>query len=104
MILKGNTVAAGLVTLLEDQILGQKDLFFASVAIQKRGALPTKIQYLMSWNFMLQSVMWWRPRFFVEYGGGILDRGYLIEFGSIGLFDGLLPERMLCQLSGRIAP
>ena len=54
--------------LVKDQILGQKDLFTAAFVVQARGALPTKVQYAISWNLLFHSVEWRRTAYYDDYG------------------------------------
>lgn len=58
-------------------------------------ALPAPLQYLLSWNPVLQCVEWMRVAYYPTYSDKLLDKTYVIAYGIIALFLGLLLERLL---------
>jgi capsular polysaccharide transport system permease protein len=58
-------------------------------------ALPEAIRIPLSYLPYLQGVEWMRSAYFEGYGSDILDKTYVISFGTVALFVGLLFERLL---------
>lgn len=57
--------------------------------------LPEKARYFLSFNPLLQGVEWMRSAFYSDYTTSVLDKGYLLRFGLVSLFIGLVIEKPL---------
>jgi capsular polysaccharide transport system permease protein len=58
-------------------------------------SLPEAIRTPLSYLPMLQGVEWMRSAYYEGYGTAVLDKPYLIAFGSTMLFVGLTLERLV---------
>ncbi len=58
-------------------------------------ALPNGIREVVAYQPVLQCVEWTREAYYEGYGNLVLDRGYVIGFGLVALFLGLLLERSM---------
>jgi capsular polysaccharide transport system permease protein len=70
-------------------------LWSASGVVFVPDALPEIARNVLAYNPMLQVIEWTRSAYYEGYGDLILDRGYVIEFGVVTIFLGLLVERLL---------
>ena len=58
-------------------------------------ALPNGIRDVVAYQPVLQCVEWTRQAYYEGYGNLVLDRGYVIGFGLVTVFLGLLLERAM---------
>jgi capsular polysaccharide transport system permease protein len=58
-------------------------------------ALPAQIRDIAAYQPALQLVEWMRSAYYEGYGSMVLDRGYVIGFGVMTVFLGLLLERAM---------
>jgi capsular polysaccharide transport system permease protein len=58
-------------------------------------ALPEAARMPLSYLPWLQGVEWMRSAYYEGYGGDILDKTYLVSFGVVSLFLGLVTERLV---------
>lgn len=58
-------------------------------------SLPAIVQYPLSFNPVIHGIEWMRSAYYEGYGGNFLDKNYLIGFGLVFLFLGLLLERLV---------
>lgn len=58
-------------------------------------ALPEPARDVLSWHPVVQAIEWMRSAYYEGYGNLILDKSYLIGFGIVTLFLGLLLERAM---------
>ncbi|MGO8976262.1 MAG: ABC transporter, partial [Steroidobacteraceae bacterium] len=58
-------------------------------------ALPAQIRDILAYQPALQVVEWTRSAYYEGYGSSVLDRGYVIGFGIVTVFLGLLLERAM---------
>jgi len=56
-------------------------------------AMPGPIREALAYSPLVQVIEWMRSAYFEGYGGLILDRSYVIEYGFASIFVGLLLER-----------
>src|SRR5262249_26131909 len=56
-------------------------------------ALPAFLREPLSYQPVLQATEWMRSAYYEGYGDQVLDRGYVISFGIVMIFLGLLLER-----------
>ena len=56
-------------------------------------ALPEPIRTILSYHPVLQCIEWMRSAYYEGYGEQVLDRGYVLKFGLVSIFLGLLIER-----------
>lgn len=57
--------------------------------------LPDALSYPLSYNPVVHCVEWMRVAYYPSYSDRLLDKEYVIGFGSASLFLGLLMERLL---------
>ena len=71
-------------------------LWIASGVIMVPDDLPATARYWLSWNPILVSVEWMRSAYYEDYGlGELLDKQYVLGFGVVSIFIGLLMERTM---------
>lgn len=70
-------------------------MWFASGVFIVPDALPEVARYWLSFNPALQGVEWMRSAYYEGYGGGVLDKQYMIEFAVLSIAIGLAMERLL---------
>jgi capsular polysaccharide transport system permease protein len=71
-------------------------LWIASGVIMVPDELPETARYWLSWNPILVGVEWMRSAFYEGYGlGELLDKPYMLGFGVVSIFIGLLMERTM---------
>src|SRR5262249_5267085 len=71
-------------------------LFWASAGIFfVPDNLPETLRYWVSFLPVVQVIEWTRSAYYEGYGGLILDRTYVIVFGVVSLFLGLIIERAM---------
>jgi capsular polysaccharide transport system permease protein len=58
-------------------------------------ALPAQIRDIAAYQPALQLVEWTRSAYYEGYGSLVLDRAYVIGFGVLMMFLGLLLERAM---------
>jgi capsular polysaccharide transport system permease protein len=58
-------------------------------------ALPDTVRHIIAYHPVLQVVEWMRSAYYEGYGSLVLDRSYVIEFGCVTIFCGLLLERAM---------
>lgn len=68
-------------------------VYISSGTLFVASALPEKVAYILSWNPVFHAVEWMRLAYFPGYSDKWLDRSYIISFGVLALFLGLLLER-----------
>ena len=73
-------------------------LYISSGTVFVTSSLPDRLQYILSFNPVLQIVEWVRSSYYIGYGTVYLDKMYPIEFGLTALAIGLGLERMLRML------
>jgi capsular polysaccharide transport system permease protein len=56
-------------------------------------SMPAPVVEVLSWNPMLHGVEWMRTAYYLDYPDQVLDKGYMLAFGAITLFMGLIIER-----------
>ena len=75
--------------------------------------LPQKIQNILSWNPLLQSITWFRSAYYPGLGAHILDRQYLLIFSLVSIGFGprsrahseaFRPERLTVACGGPLPP
>ncbi|WP_229002036.1 ABC transporter permease [Rhizobium sp. AB2/73] len=69
-------------------------LYLASGSLFVTPNLPDQIAIPLSYNPVAQCVEWMRTAYFENYSDRLLDKGYLLAFGLLSLFVGLLAERL----------
>jgi capsular polysaccharide transport system permease protein len=57
--------------------------------------LPDVVRYWISFLPVVQVIEWTRSAYYEGYGGLILDRAYVLAFGVVSMFIGLILERAL---------
>jgi capsular polysaccharide transport system permease protein len=70
-------------------------LWLSSGIIFVPDALPAQIRDIAAYQPVLQVVEWTRSAYYDGYGSLVLDRGYVIGYGIVAVFFGLLLERAL---------
>lgn len=58
-------------------------------------ALPQVARRALAWLPVLQAIEWMRSAYYEGYGGLVLDRPYVVGFGLVTVFLGLLLERAM---------
>jgi capsular polysaccharide transport system permease protein len=58
-------------------------------------ALPAQARDILAYHPVLQAIEWMRSAYYEGYGDLVLDRIYVLSFGAIMLFLGLLRERAM---------
>jgi capsular polysaccharide transport system permease protein len=58
-------------------------------------ALPETPRYLLSFSPVVQAVEWMRSAYYPGYGETVLDKPYLLAWGVVTIFGGLLLERLI---------
>jgi capsular polysaccharide transport system permease protein len=58
-------------------------------------ALPEAFRFPLSYLPYLQGVEWVRSAYYEGYGSNILDKSYVVTFGAVTFFIGLLFERLV---------
>ena len=56
-------------------------------------ALPAAVRDVLAYHPVLQVIEWTRSAYYEGYGAGVLDRQYVIGFGIVMVFLGLVLER-----------
>jgi capsular polysaccharide transport system permease protein len=91
-----NAVIAGAVPFwIFAYILFSLVLWFLSGVIFVPDALPEVARTPLSYVPTLQGVEWMRSAYYEGYGASMLDKPYLIAFGVVTLFIGLILERLV---------
>lgn len=70
-------------------------LYAASGILFVADSLPEYARYPLSFNPVLHAVEWMRSAYYPGYGAQILDKGYILTWGSCTLFGGFLLERLI---------
>lgn len=70
-------------------------LYLSSGCLFVTPSLPDQLAIPLSYNPVAQCVEWMRTAYFENYSDRLLDKEYLLAFGLLSLFFGLLAERLL---------
>lgn len=60
--------------------------------------LPDQLSYWLSFNPVLQCVEWMRMGFYESYSDKLLSKQYVLAFGSVAMFLGLIIERLFRRM------
>jgi len=72
--------------------------YLASGCLFVTPSFPDQIAIPLSYNPVAQCVEWMRTAYFENYSDRLVDKEYLVAFGLISLFGGLLSERLLRRI------
>jgi capsular polysaccharide transport system permease protein len=70
-------------------------LLFTSGVFYVPDFLPPQYRWYLSWNPVLHGIDWFRTGFYLTYPTNVLDRPYLLTWGAVTIFFGLVLERAL---------
>lgn len=73
-------------------------LYLSSGCLFVTPNFPDQIGIPLSFNPVAQCVEWMRAAYFENYSDRLLDKEYLVAFGLVSLFVGLLAERCLRRI------
>ncbi len=91
-----NAVIAGLMTgWITGYALLNIVMWLTSGVLFVPDALPEVVRYYLSYNPCVHTIEWMRLAYYDGYTSSVLDKVYLLAFGSVSLLLGLVMERLL---------